>query len=69
MANYRNRQRQSQRHGQRQRRNTGVSAKELKEFAYKMGRVEKGINNPDSQIFESYHRGASHSKKANKPLE
>ena len=30
---------------------------ELERFAYNMGKVERGLRNPESRVFESYNNG------------
>ena len=35
------------------------TASQLKKLAYQMGQVNKGLKNPNTQVYESYHRGLS----------
>lgn len=39
------------------RRKRGYSKSDLKDLAYKMGLVKRGLNNPNSQVTEAYNRG------------
>ena len=44
-------------------------AKTLKNFAYNLAQVQKGLSNKDSQVYESYKRGeANPAIKEKKPL-
>ena len=43
-------------------------SKEINALAYKMGQVEKGRKNPESQIYESYNNGLNKTAKTKKPL-
>lgn len=43
------------------------NAKELKSLAYNLGRINKGLSNPNSQISESYNKGKENAGKAKKP--
>ena len=43
-------------------------SKEINALAYKMGQVEKGRKNPESQIYESYNNGLYKTAKTKKPL-
>lgn len=45
-------------------RRRGYSKMSIKDFAYKMGLVSRGLKNPDSLVSESYNRGVT---KAEKP--
>ena len=45
------------------------TASQLKKLAYQMGQVNKGLKNPNTQVYESYHRGLSKdSSEKKKPL-
>ena len=35
---------------------------EIEKLAYNMGRIETGLKNPDSRVYESYHNGCSGKK-------
>lgn len=39
------------------RKSAARSSQELTRLAYQMGQIERGRNNPDSRISESYERG------------
>ena len=41
---------------------------ELRTLAYNMGRVQRGLNNTDSQLFESYSNGLNKEYKKRKSL-
>lgn len=43
-------------------------ASEIKSFAYKMGQVYRGLDNPDSQVAASYNNGLKKVEKKKKPL-
>ncbi len=43
------------------------NAKELKSLAYNLGRINKGLSNPNSQISESYNKGKENAGKEKKP--
>ena len=43
-------------------------SKEMNALAYKMGQIEKGRKNPDSQISESYNNGLNKAAKKKKTL-
>ena len=43
------------------------NAKELKSLAYNLGRINKGLTNPNSQISESYNKGKENAGKEKKP--
>lgn len=43
-------------------------AKQMRELAYNMGCVERGLKNPDSQISASYNAGKNKTKKVKKSL-
>ena len=38
-------------------RNRGYKKNSIKQLAYKMGLIQRGLKNPDSMISESYNRG------------
>lgn len=42
--------------------------KELRILAYKLGQIEKGKKNPDSQVHESFNKGFEAEKREKKPL-
>ena len=45
------------------------SATSIKQFAFNLGRVQKGISNSNSQVHDSYIAGKNYSgKKTKKPL-
>ncbi len=46
----------------------GGRADQLRRLAYNMGQVQKGLNNPDSQISASYDAGLNRQGKQRKPL-
>ena len=41
---------------------------ELEKFAFNMGKVERGLNNPNSRVYESYKNGRLSETKKRKPL-
>lgn len=43
------------------------NAKELKSLAYNLGRINKGLSNPNSQISESYNKSKENAGKEKKP--
>lgn len=43
------------------------NAKELKSLAYNLGRINKGLSTPNSQISESYNKGKENAGKEKKP--
>lgn len=42
--------------------------REMTTLAYKLGQIEAGKKNPESKVYESYHKGLENKKKAKKPL-
>ena len=57
------------RYGNKKRKNKQKNfKKDVKSLAYKLGVVQKGLKNPNSQITESYNAGLNSAKKENKPF-
>ena len=46
----------------------GSYEKDIKNFAYKMGCVQRGLSNPDSQVAESFNAGKNKTPQKKKPL-
>ena len=65
MAKYKNKKRGSNRSAQKKngRRRSGRRYGELQKFAYRLGQVQRGMENPDSLISESYLNGCQKPEK------
>jgi hypothetical protein len=50
------------------RRRKASKTKEMTTLAYKLGQIEAGKKNPESKVYESYHKGLENKKKSKKPL-